>query len=281
MPAPTTYDTETELSAVNSILGAIGQSPVTTLGSTTEITGELEYTGNGSATEYSLSSLSFSTEDEIKATLDGVATTAFTITGDKLNFTNAPGNTVAIRIYRERMLYNTFENPEVSFIYNILKESNIDVQNEGWVFNREYHVTFTPNETTKHITIPDNILRIDVKNGWSDKRTDVVKRNGRLYDKVTHSDEFTDATVDCDVVYLFKYEDLPSVFKRYIVAKASTRAATQLVANGELTKLLSQQEGLARASVMEYECNQGNHSMLGLPEGYTYDTYQPYRSLAR
>ena len=222
MPAPTTFDTETELSAVNSILGAIGQSPVTTLG---------------------------------------------TVTTDETN--------TAIEIT------NTFENPEVSFIYNILRDTNIDVQNEGWVFNREYHVTFTPNATTKYITIPDNILRIDVKNGWSEKRADVVKRNGRLYDKITHSDEWEAATVDCDVVYLFKYEDLPSVFKRYIVAKASTRAATQLVANAELTKLLSQQEALARASVMEYECNQGNHSMLGLPEGYTYDTYQPYRSLVR
>ena len=31
MAIPTTVDTDTELSAVNSILGAIGQSPVTTL----------------------------------------------------------------------------------------------------------------------------------------------------------------------------------------------------------------------------------------------------------
>ena len=31
MAFPTTYDTETELSSVNSILGAIGQAPVTRL----------------------------------------------------------------------------------------------------------------------------------------------------------------------------------------------------------------------------------------------------------
>jgi len=35
MTTPTTIDTETELSAVNTILGAIGQSPVTTLGTVT------------------------------------------------------------------------------------------------------------------------------------------------------------------------------------------------------------------------------------------------------
>ena len=37
--ASTTIDLDTELSAVNSILGAIGQSPVTTLGTvTTDVT---------------------------------------------------------------------------------------------------------------------------------------------------------------------------------------------------------------------------------------------------
>ncbi|BCV03878.1 MAG: hypothetical protein CM15mV75_190 [uncultured marine virus] len=38
MSTPTTIDTETELSAVNTILGAIGQSPVTTLGTVTSDT---------------------------------------------------------------------------------------------------------------------------------------------------------------------------------------------------------------------------------------------------
>ena len=40
MAIPTTVDTDTELSAVNSILGAIGQSPVTSLGPTETGTGD-------------------------------------------------------------------------------------------------------------------------------------------------------------------------------------------------------------------------------------------------
>ena len=62
--APTTVDTDTELSAVNSILGAIGQSPVTTLGT-------------------------------------------FVVNS----------NNIA-----------TYENPEIAFVHNLLKESNVDVQ---------------------------------------------------------------------------------------------------------------------------------------------------------
>ena len=58
-------------------------------------------------------------------------------------------------------------------------------------------------------------------------------------------------------------------------------AATQLVANPQLVQLLAQQEQLARAACMEYECNQGNHSMFGLPEDSTYNSYQPWRALGR
>lgn len=201
---PTTIDTETNLSAVNSILGSIGQAPINTL---------------------------------------------------------------------------DFTNPEISFIFNLLKESNVDIQNEGWVFNREEHVEFNP-DSSGHINIPNNILRIDITNGYQDRHFDLVKRNGKLYDKIGHTNVFT-SSIYCDVVYLFAFEDLPSVFQRYITYKAAGRAATQLVANADLVKLLANQEESARASCMEYECNQGQHTIFGFPDNTFISTYQPFRALNR
>ncbi len=219
--APTTVDTETELSAVNSILGAIGQSPVTTLGTYVVNTNNI----------------------------------------------------------------STYENPEISFVHNLLKECNIDVQNEGWSFNREDHVTKTP-DSNGYVSVPNNVLRMDMTDGQvgstglNNKFNDVVKRNGRLYDKVDHTDVFSgDITVN--IVWLFEFEDLPSVFKRYITYKASTRAATQLVANPQLVQLLAHQELQARAACMEYECNQGDHSFFGLPHESSYNSYQPFLALRR
>ena len=214
---PTILDTETELSAVNSILGAIGQSPVTTLGTVTDNSGA--------------------------------------------------------------EIVNTYENPEIAFIYNIFREVNRDVQNEGWHFNIEKHVEFNP-DSNGYISIANNILKLDITDGYRDRYKDVVKRNGRLYDKVNHTDIFSDKIL-CDVVYLFNYTDIPSVFQRYIVYKASSRAATQLIANPQLVKLLTTQEGLARASCMEYECNQGNHTMFGFPEETTVSTFRPWTMLRR
>ena len=207
--ATTTIDTETELSAVNSILGAIGQSPVTSI---------------------------------------------------------------------------VYDNPEIAFIYNLLRDANVDIQNEGWHFNTEKHVQYTPDSTTNKIAIGNDILKMDVSKGWTHRQYDVVKRNGYLYDKYDHTDdwsELNDDGIDLDITRLFSFEDLPSVFRRYVTQKACRLASTQLVANPQLTAALQQEEAFARAACLEYECNQGNPSMFGFPEDTVYHTYQPWRNLRR
>ena len=209
--ASTTTDTETELSAVNAILGAIGQSPVSSIDKT---------------------------------------------------------------------------NPEIGFIYNILRDSNVDLQAEGWHFNTERHVNYKPQTVggEQKIAIGNDILKMDVTDGWTKRNYDVVRRGGYLYDKMDHTDDWDELTtdgIDLDIVKLISYEDLPEVFKRYIIHKASVRAATQLVGNPQLAQLLGGQEAISRAAIIEYECNQGNPTMFGLPEDSVYTGYQPWRTLGR
>ena len=202
--ASTTIDIDTELSAVNNILGAIGQSPLTTL---------------------------------------------------------------------------NFDNPEISFIYNLLRDANVDTQAEGWHFNTEKHVIYSP-DSNKHILIGNNILSMDLHDNYTKRTSNLVRRNGRLYDKITHTDEFS-GDISLDVVKLYPFEDLPIVFRRFITYRASAAAATQLVANPNLARLLSNQAGLARAALQEYECNQGDHNMFGFPDNTAHQTYQPWRTLRR
>ena len=202
--ASTTIDLDTELSAVNSILGAIGQSPLTTL---------------------------------------------------------------------------NFDNPEVAIIYNLLRDANVDTQAEGWHFNTEKHVKFAIDANGK-IAIGNDILSMDLHENQVRRTHNLVRRNGFIYDKQDHTDVFT-ADIDLDVVRLYNFEDLPVIFRRYITYRASRVAATKLVANPQLVKLLAQQEALARAALMEYECNQGDHSMFGFEDDTAYQTYQPWRNLRR
>ncbi len=207
---PTTVDIDTELSAVNAILGSIGQSPVSSI---------------------------------------------------------------------------DYNNPEISYIYNILKETNQDVQTEGWMFNKEHHVKYN-NKVGDKFHIDADVIQIDNEDEW-DRTRDFVRRKDsdgvwKLYDRVNHTFEYPDDDYFyVHVTRLLEFEDIPTAFQRYIIYRASGRAAVQLVANPQLQKMLAQFEMQARAACVEYECNQGDHNFMGWPDDSAYQSYKPYRALRR
>ena len=123
-----------------------------------------------------------------------------------------------------------FTNPEVSFVYNLLKESNQDVQSEGWTFNLEYHIKNSSKTSDNKFIIPSDVMRIDMEDGW-DKTRDFVRRKDtdgiwKVYDRVNHTFEFPDDDYfHFNYVRLLNFEDIPAPFQRYIIYKACGRAA--------------------------------------------------------
>jgi len=180
-----------------------------------------------------------------------------------------------------------FQNPEVSFIYNILKECNQDVQSEGWTFNVEYHIKMENKNSDNEFVIEDDVSRIDNEDAW-DRTRDFVRRKDsddgiwKLYDRVNHTFKYPDDDYFyVNKVRLLKFEDIPAPFQRYIIYKACGRAAVQLVSNAQLQKMLATYETQARAACMEYECNQGDHNFMGWPDESAYQSYKPYTALRR
>ena len=200
---PTTFDTETELSAVNSILGSIGQAAVTTL---------------------------------------------------------------------------DYKNPEVAMVARVLQDTNNQIQAEGWVFNTERYYPLLP-DNNEEIQIPENVLQMDLSDNepaW----IDVVKRDGKLYDKLNHTYKFK-SKLNFDIVWKFSFEDLPHCFKQYITNKAARLVAAKLTVDRDLFTMLQEQEGVSRATCIEYECNQGDYNYLGYPAGVRGNNYRPYQALVR
>ena len=188
-------------------------------------------------------------------------------------------NSVLAAIGQAPITRVNYENPEVHLIYNLIQETNRDVQAEGWVFNTERNYPLLP-DAEGCIYIPENVLAMDISGNAVLRTTNVVKRDGKLYDKLNHTYKFS-GEQRFDITWLFPFEDLPAVFQRYIILRSSSRAATQIITNPELTKLLAQQEAIARASCMEYECNQGDYTMFGTPERTAYSPYKPFKTLFR
>ena len=203
--------TDTELSAVNSILGSIGQSPITTL--------------------------------QASGGVDPLA------------------------------------NPEISFIKNLLDQVNRDVQTSGWHFNTQHRVKQSPDVNGNYV-VPQNSILYDISDGQIDRDTDVTKIDGKLYDLVHQTDVFT-KDYYFDIITLYKFADVPPAIQRYIIARAAMRAATQLVSNADLVKLLQLEEEQAKANALNYETEQGDYNFMGWPAESKYRAYQPYKALIR
>ena len=163
------------------------------------------------------------------------------------------------------------DNPMVSMASNVIDEVSISLQTEGWVFNKEAAYPFTPDPSTNHIVIPDNVLSLDTS---YDQELDVIIRGGKLYDKREHTFEFTEK-IDLDVVWLFDFDDIPEPFKGYISMRAANVFAGRAVGSTEQVKFGEREEALARAAMLQYETEQGDYNMLGTYTNRNAPTYRP------
>jgi hypothetical protein len=173
-------------------------------------------------------------------------------------------------------------NPEVAIVYETLTQVSREVQAEGWTFNKENEYPLTP-DVNGYLSMTGSMLQLDLSDTVANSTYDTVIRNGRLYDKLEHTDVWdTTQTYDVDVVWYYDFSDLPQVFRDYVTARAATRCAIRLVGDVNLTQALSSFETWRRANCLEYECNQGDYTMFGFKQGDGfYNSYKPFKALAR
>ena len=172
-------------------------------------------------------------------------------------------------------------NPDVAIAYQTLLEVSREVQAEGWSFNKELNYKMVPDNNNE-IFIPNNMLQIDLSDNPNNMGYDVVRRNGKLYDKISHSYTWPKGNVECDVVWLFDWVDLPRPIQDFITARAASIVSSRIVGDTNQYQILQQKEAYTRAMAMEYECNQGDYTYFGHPgETNNYQSYKPYRALYR
>ena len=181
-------------------------------------------------------------------------------------------------------------NPDVAIAYDTLTSVSREVQAEGWTFNTENWVKFTP-DSDNEIQISNNILQIDLHDEVDNQYEAIRKKDIsdgiiKLYEKVNHtftwdSTKWTDG-VRCNVVYLYDWIELPIPVQDYIVARAAAIVSSRIVGDAQQYQILSQKEQWNRAQAMEYECNQGDYTIFGHQRGKKpYDAYKPYQALYR
>lgn len=287
----------TELKAVNQILASVGQAPVTTL--TTEetlIVSEVaRFTGSISGTTLTTEVANIPVGTYIGGT--GVTTgTSIAVAGVETvpatdpvtyEYTLNISQTVAERTLTQSKVETRVEtqaNPDVAIALNTLKEVSREVQSEGWTYNKEFNYELTPDNNNE-ILIPDNMLQVDLnlsaKNSGN-REFDSIIRGGKLYDRVNHSYKWTADSIYVDVLWYFEWESIPDVIQAYIVARAASVVSSRIIGDANQYQMLQQKEAYARAMALEYECNQGDYSFFGEPQGQNYyNSYKPFHSLQR
>ena len=294
MPFPTT-GSNTELQAVNQILASVGQAPVTTL--TTEETlviNEVDrFRGSISGTTLTTTTANIPVGTYIGGT--GVASgTSIATAGVEVSPATDPvtyeytvniSQTVTERAMTQSIITSRVEtqtNPDVAIALNTLREVSREVQAEGWTFNKEYDFPLTP-DSNNEVLIPNNVLQMDLNRNYPvNLNRDSVNRGGKLYDRTAHSYTWDDETVYVDITWYFDWENIPTPVQAFIVARAASIVSSRIIGDGNQYQMLQQKEAFARSMALEYECNQGDYTFFGHPQGENYyRSYQPYHTLYR
>jgi len=132
----------------------------------------------------------------------------------------------------------------VSTAIAALNEVSKEVQSEGWHFNTETGVKYSP--TGGAITVPANIIQFDP----IDTSLDIVQRGATLFDRKNNTTTFTsDLTVN--QMRLLDWDSLPEVARRYITLKASRVFQGRIIGSRELEALIARDEYVARANLLE------------------------------
>jgi len=295
MPYLTTGSTE--LKAVNQILASVGQAPVTTL--TTEetlIINEVSrFTGSIAGTTLTTETANIPVGTYIGGTgvTDGtsiaVAGVEATPATDPVtyDYTVNISQTVSSRTLTRNEVTTRVEtqtNPDVAIALNTLREVSREVQSEGWTFNKEFDYTLTPNSDNE-VLIPDDMLQVDLNissKRFNNRQFDSINRGGKLYDRIKHTYKWTDASLKVDILWYFEWAYIPDPIQAFIVARAASIFSSRTMGDPNLYQMLQQKEAFARAMAMEYECDQGDYSFFGEPQGENYyNSYKPFRTLQR
>ncbi len=174
------------------------------------------------------------------------------------------------------------QSPEVSIAQNTLRQIAREVLAEGWVFNTEYEVKFTV-DSNKQVLLSDAVLQVDASRFYHLDTYNVIRKDGKLYDRYQHKNTFDDEeTMYLDVIWMYAFEDIPQSFRDYITAKASRIASNRMVSDPEMAKPLEQDEIVARSIAIEYDTRQADYNVFNDNRfKQSYNSFRPHQALRR
>lgn len=154
----------------------------------------------------------------------------------------------------------------------VLDDVSVEIQSEGWAFNEEKNFPLTRQAFQPYVFyVPDTALECDP----SDKSSKIIKRGNRLYDLENHTFNFPETTqIECDVIWLLPFEDLPETARRFITIRAARIFQAGTVGSEKLNSFSDRDEFQAQARFRKANARVRDKNLLT-------DNYSVARILAR
>ena len=148
---------------------------------------------------------------------------------------------------------------DVAVAKNILDETSMSVQSQGWIFNRELDTTAS-RDTSNKVPLEANCVQIEASAPYQYFYQYTI-RNQYLYDLKNKTDIFTyDPKVD--KVLVQQFEQLPEYARQYITQKASRRFASRFLGDAQIVQLIGQDENEALMAFHQADSQETDVNML-------------------
>jgi hypothetical protein len=147
---------------------------------------------------------------------------------------------------------------DVSVAKNILDETSMSIQSQGWNFNTHFKYTLSKDSDNK-IPLPANCVKADA-NAIA-RHNNYTIRNSFLYNMDEHTDIF-ESVPAVDLVLVQQFEHLPEYARRYITMKAARRFAARYIGDKEITQLTGQDEQEALVAFHQADSQEADINIL-------------------
>lgn len=142
-------------------------------------------------------------------------------------------------------------NADVVNARRILSKINRTEQAKGWTFNIDETAQLQPDVYSQLIPYMPNYLRITSTGG-----TPYVNRGGFVYDRINKTDRFS-GPIECQLVSLMTYDEMPEVFKQYIITKAAKEFNIRFFGSPDIDTVLGNDLIDLLQAINEYELDYG------------------------
>jgi Tail tubular protein len=140
----------------------------------------------------------------------------------------------------------TSTHPSVQTASRILETEDVDFQQVGWWFNRDYRLTLVP-DIEGRVAVPASALDVsisDVSIKQPVEKLRYARRGNYIYDTYQHTNVIS-RSIDIDTITRLPIDSLPSVASSYLMHKA--REAMYLDDDGDTFKVQALQQQTAIA----------------------------------